>query len=134
LQRSINRVFDDRTVGRPKGQEAREVIWAPPVSTYEDKNAYVLFCDLPGIAQKDVKLNIDKNILTLSGTRKLAQEDNRENYVRIESPFGTFNRSFVLPDTVQTEKVEASMEKGILRIQLPKRDQSVPKEIKIKNK
>ena len=134
LQRGINRLFDDAAVGRSKRQGTDEVIWAPAVNTYEDKNEFVLFCDLPGVLQKEVKLKVENDILTLSGTRKLDHEDKRENYQRIECVFGTFSRSFTLPATVDPGKIDASMNKGVLTIRLPKREESKPKQIEIRGK
>lgn len=132
LQRSINRLFDDAGPSRRQAREGAEAMWSPAVNTYEDKDAFVLSCDLPGMDQKDVKLNLDNNMLTISGTRKLEHEDKRENYQRIECVFGTYSRSFTLPATVNTEKVEASMKNGVLKIRLPKREESMPKQIDIK--
>jgi HSP20 family protein len=134
LQRSINRLFDDASSARRQGQEGATAMWAPAVNTYEDKDAFLLSCDLPGMDQKDVKLNLDNNMLTIFGTRRLEHEDKRENYQRVECLFGTFNRSFTLPATVDAGKIEAKMENGVLKIRLPKREESKPKQIDIKVK
>jgi HSP20 family protein len=134
LQRSINRLFDDASTTRRPGREAADAVWVPAVNTYEDKDAFLISCDLPGMDQKDVKLNLDNNTLTISGTRKLEHEDKRENYQRVECVFGTFSRSFTLPATVDGGKIEASMENGVLTIRLPKREESKPKQIDIKIK
>jgi HSP20 family protein len=132
LQRSVNRLFDDAASGRRERREGTEAMWAPAVNTYEDKDAFVLSCDLPGMDQKDIKINLDNNTLTISGTRKLEHEDKRENYQRVECVFGTFSRSFTLPGTVDTDKIEANVEKGVLKIRLPKREESKPRQISIK--
>jgi HSP20 family protein len=134
LQRSINRLFDDTYSTREQQGKGTEAVWAPTVNTLEDKDAFLLSCDLPGMDQKDVKLSLDNQTLTVSGTRKLEHEDKRENYHRIESVFGAFSRSFTLPAVVDTEKVEAHMENGVLKIRLPKREESKPKQISIKSK
>jgi len=135
LQRGINRLFDESSSARTQGQEgAAGAMWAPAVNTYEDKDAFLLSCDLPGMDQKDVKLNLDNNMLTISGTRKLEHEDKRENYQRVECFFGTFSRSFTLPATVDAAKIDASMENGVLTIRLPKQEESKPKQIAIKVK
>jgi len=134
LQRSINRLFDDTVSGRERKGKPTEALWAPTVNTLEDKDAFVLTCDLPGIEQKDVKLSLDNDTLTISGTRKLEHEEKKENYQRIESYFGAFSRSFTLPAVVESGKVEAQMENGVLKIRLPKREESKPKQIEIKGK
>jgi len=132
LQRSINRLFDEAGQGRTQGREAPDAIWAPAVNTYEDKEAFVLSCDLPGLDQKDVNLKLDRDTLTISGTRKLEHEDQKENYQRVECVFGTFSRSFTLGPTIDVDKIEAHMENGVLKIRLPKREESKPKQISIK--
>lgn len=134
LQRSINRLFDDAVSGRDRKGKPAEALWAPTVNTLEDKDAFLLSCDLPGVEQKDVKLSLDNDTLTISGTRKLEHEEKKENYQRIESTFGSFSRSFTLPAVVDTAKVEANMENGVLKIRLPKREESKPKQIEIKGK
>jgi HSP20 family protein len=131
LQRNINRLFSDASSSRRERQEGADAVWAPPVNTYEDKEGFSLSCDLPGMDQKDVKLNLDKDTLTISGTRKLENDDKRENYQRVECVFGTFSRSFTLPATVDSEKIEAHMENGVLKVRLPKREESKPKQISI---
>jgi HSP20 family protein len=134
LQRSINRLFDDVGATRRQRREGADAVWAPAVNSYEDKDAFLLSIDLPGIDQKDVKISLDNNTLTISGTRKLEHEEQKENYQRIESFFGTFSRSFTLPATVATEKIEANVESGVLKIRLPKREESKPRQIEIKGK
>ena len=132
LQRDINSLFNDALSGKRSRQESNDAMWAPAVNTYEDKDAFVISCDLPGLKQSDIKLNLDKNVLTISGSRKLDNEDKMENYQRVESYFGTFNRSFTLPATVDSEKIDANMENGVLKIRLPKKEESKPRQIEIK--
>ncbi len=132
LQRSINRLFDDAGSTRRQRTEGSDAVWAPPVNTFEDKDAFLLSLDLPGLTQSDIKINLDNNTLTVSGNRKLEHEEQRENYQRIECIFGTFSRSFTLPGTVAAEKIEANMENGVLKVRLPKREESKPRQIEIK--
>jgi HSP20 family protein len=134
LQRNINRLFSDAAPSRQSGRVGSEAVWMPPVNTYEDKEGYTLTCDLPGLGQKDVRLNLDKDTLTISGTRRIEFEDKRENYQRIESAFGPFSRSFTIPATVDVEKIAAHMENGVLSVRLPKREESKPKQIEVKIK
>jgi HSP20 family protein len=134
LQRNINRLFGDSASTRHSGREGSEAVWMPPVNTYEDKEGFTLTCDLPGLGQKDVRLNLDKDTLTISGTRRIEFEDKRENYQRIESAFGSFSRSFTIPATVDAEKISAHMENGVLSVRLPKREESKPKQIEVRIK
>lgn len=134
LHGEIERLFD-QALGRPllRGEE-RGAAWMPNVDIHEDKDGINISADLPGMTQKDVQVNIDNNVLTLSGERKLDREDKRDNYHRIERFYGKFSRSFSLPNTVDTDKVEAHMENGVLRIHLPKREEAKPRQIEIKVK
>jgi HSP20 family protein len=134
LQRSINRLFEDAAGGRREQRERADAIWAPAVNSYEDKDAFLLSCDLPGLDQKDIKISLNQNTLTISGTRKLEHEEKKENYQRIECVYGTFSRSFTLPATVDVEKIDAHMDKGVLKVRLPKREESKPRQIEIKPK
>lgn len=103
----------------------------PPVDIYEDEHNITLQAELPGIEEKDLDIRVDNNILTISGERKLENEENRENFHRIERSFGRFTRSFTLPPTVDTEHVNAEFVNGVLRIALPKTEAAKPKQIKI---
>ena len=134
LQRSINRLFEDAGSARKERRDSADAVWAPAVNTYEDKDAFLLSCDLPGMDQKDIKISLDNNTLTISGTRKLEHEEKKENYQRVECVFGTFSRSFTLPATVNAEKIEANVDKGVLKIRLPKREESKPRQIEIRAK
>jgi len=134
LHGEIDRLFDE-AVGRPLTRgETRAPTWVPTVDIHEDPDGINISADLPGMTQKDVKLNIDNNVLTLSGERKLERENKKENYHRVERYYGNFSRSFSLPNTVNTEKVEAHMDNGVLKIHLPKREEAKPKQIEIKVK
>jgi len=132
LQRDINRLFNDTTAPRRERSGSAEAMWAPAVNSYEDKDAFTLSFDLPGIDPGDVKVNLDKDVLTIAGTRKLENEAKRENYQRIECAFGSFSRSFTLPATVNAERIEARLENGVLKVRLPKREESKPKQIDIR--
>ena len=133
LQRNINSLFGGFFPAGRERQAGSDAMWTPPVNSYEDKESFVLTCDLPGMEQKDVKINLDKDILTVAGTRKLDRENEKEKYLSVESAFGTFSRSFTLPPTVAIDKIEAKMEKGVLTIRLPKKEESKPKQISIKS-
>jgi len=133
LHSEIDRLFGESSQARATGR-GELAVWTPNVDIYEDKEGIAISVDLPGIVQKDVRLNIDNNVLTLSSDRKLEHEDKKDNYHRIERFYGTFSRSFSLPNTVNTEKVDAHMENGVLKIYLPKREEAKPKQIEIKVK
>jgi len=108
--------------------------FAPAVDIYEDENMITVQAQVPGVKTEDVHIDIENNVLTLSGERKLEREDKREGYHRIESSYGSFTRSFVLPESADAEKVEASLSEGVLNVRIPKRPEAAPKRIEVKTK
>ena len=112
----------------------KDGIWQPPVDIYETVDSIVIKAELPDVDQKDIEVRIEENTLTLRGERKHEDEVKKENYHRIERYFGTFQRSFSLPTTVDQEKVVAACDKGVLTITLPKKEETKPKQINIEVK
>ena len=129
LQGRMNRLFRDSFV---EGQEALTTSsFAPPVDVYEDEHNVTLKIEVPGIDEKDIDVRIENNLLTVHGERKFEKEEKEENYRRVERQYGNFTRSFTLPNTVNTESVQANYDKGILKIQLAKKAEAKPKQIKV---
>jgi HSP20 family protein len=105
--------------------------FVPAVDVYEDEHNLALKLEVPGMKEEDLNVTVENNTLTVSGERKLEKEEKEENFHRIERRYGSFTRSFRLPNTVDPEKVEAGYEKGILKITLAKRAEAKPKQIKV---
>lgn len=105
--------------------------WAPNVDIFENENELVVKAELPGIDQKNVELNVENNVLTISGERKLEFEDRKENYHRVERAYGTFSRSFSLPRLIDESKIEADYKDGVLTVHVPKHEKAKPQKIKI---
>ena len=105
--------------------------FVPAVDVYEDEQNVVLKLEVPGINEEDLKVSLENNTLTISGERKFEKEEKEENFHRIERRFGSFTRTFRLPTTVDSEKVEAGYDKGILKITLAKRAEAKPRQIKV---
>src|SRR6478752_7949552 len=105
--------------------------FVPPVDVYEDEQTLILKLEIPGVNEEDLNVSLENNTLTIQGERKFEKEEKEENFHRIERRFGSFARTFRLPNPVDTEKVEANYEKGILKIALAKRAENKPKQIKI---
>lgn len=103
----------------------------PAVDIYEDEKNIQIKAELAGIKPEEVKIEIENGVLTLQGERKLENEEKKEGYHRVERMYGSFARSFVLPDGVETEGVEAGYKDGILTLTLPKRAETQKKEIKV---
>jgi len=91
----------------------------------------VVTAEMPGVEPKDVDLRVENGTLTLRGERKLEREDQQEQYLRIERSYGTFSRMFSLPTTVDAERIKAEFKNGLLKITLPKREESKPKSIHV---
>jgi HSP20 family protein len=129
MERDIRRIF--RNLQSESDEPASMGVWAPPVDIYETDNEVVVRAELPGMDQKDIDIRIENNVLTIKGERRMDQHVKEDNYHRIESAYGTFTRSFTLPTTVDEENAKAEYRNGILKITLPKREQSKPKQIKV---
>jgi HSP20 family protein len=122
--------FADVT-GAPGTEQLAFGTFVPAVDVYEDEHNLVLKLEVPGMNEKDLNVTVENNTLTVSGERKLEKEEKEENFHRIERRYGSFSRTFRLPNTVDPEKVEAGYDKGILKITLAKRAEAKPKQIKI---
>jgi HSP20 family protein len=105
--------------------------FVPAVDVYEDEHNLVLKLEVSGINEEDFKVSLENNTLTVTGERKFEKEEKEENFHRIERRYGAFTRTFRLPNTVDTEKVDAGYDKGILKITLAKKAEAKPKQIKV---
>ncbi len=105
--------------------------FVPPVDVYEDEQNLTLKLEVPGVNEGDLNVSVENNTLTVQGERKFEKEEKEENFHRIERRYGSFTRTFKLPNTVDADKVEASYDKGILKITLAKRAEAKPRQIKV---
>jgi HSP20 family protein len=110
---------------------SRNAPFRPAVDISEDETAFRVAAELPGLMKEDVKVELEKNVLTLRGERSLKNEETKENYRRIERTYGSFERSFVLPETVDAEHIAAEMKDGVLHVTLPKRALPGPRQVEI---
>lgn len=129
LQDQVNRLFDTSFPGR--SDSSALTAWAPAVDIYETENELVLKADLPDINEKDLDIRVENNMLTIRGERKFEQKVKEDNYLRIERTYGSFSRSFSLPNTVSTEGIKADYKNGVLTVELAKRAESKPKQVKV---
>ena len=133
IQNEMNRLFNTffdpaAPTGRGSGATRR---WLPPMDLVETPDHYVLRADLPGLADGDVNIQLEDNVLTVSGERAPKHEDEQEGYYRLERAFGAFSRSLTLPDGVDPEGVQAHFDRGVLEIRIPKPEQKKPKTVQI---
>ena len=133
MQDRMNRLFDEFFGRRGPLTFETEESWgfAPPVDIYEDAHKLTFKVEIPGMEEKDLKVEIEDNTLTVSGERKVEKEIKEEHFRRKERHCGTFSRSFALPASVDTEKIEANYANGMLAIEFPKRAEAKPKQIKV---
>jgi len=132
LRDRMNRLFED-LVSSPKFEESDIIqsTWSPAVDIYETENELVLTAELPGVEEKDVEIKVEDNTLSLRGERKFEKETREENYHRIERAYGSFYRSFSLPNYVDQEKISAEYENGLLKVHMPKKAEVKPRKVKI---
>lgn len=129
LHEQVNRLFECN-LSHDRNQSALTA-WAPSVDIYETENELVIKADLPEVQEKDIDVRVENNMLTIRGERRLEREVKEEDYLRVERSYGAFTRSFSLPNTVNTEAIQASYADGVLKVTLPKRAESKPKQVKV---
>ena len=135
IQGELNRLFG-RTYGSGEDNGGASALatgtWAPAVDVYEDKDSVLLHVELPGVEPDDVELSVEDSTLTIRGRREFARDVDQENYRRVERRYGEFVRTFTLPPTADAERVHASFDKGVLTVEVPKKEEAKPRRIEIK--
>jgi HSP20 family protein len=130
LQDRMNRLFRE-SLREGQDESLSTSGFAPAVDVYEDEHNVTLKIEVPGIDEKDIDVRIENNLLTVHGERKIEKEEKEENYRRVERQYGGFTRTFTLPNTVDTDSVSATYDKGVLKIRLAKKAEAKPKQIKV---
>jgi HSP20 family protein len=133
FQKQMNRLLGEKFGFRNQMPEEEGVsaTWIPPVDVEETKDHLIFSFELPGFKNDEIKLNVENGVLTLEGERKFEKELNEKNYHRVERSYGRFYRSFALPANVDVSHVNANLVDGILKIELPKKEEAKPKSILI---
>jgi HSP20 family protein len=131
LQDEVNRLFST-SYARPYGDESfARGVWAPNVDIFENKDEIVLEAELPGMNREDFELTVENNVLTLRGERQFERKNEGENFHRVERSYGTFTRSFTLPQTISPDGVTAEYQNGLLRVVMKKREEVKARRIEI---
>lgn len=123
--------FLERTIGEPYEALWRRGAWMPDIDMFETEDNITVKAELPGLSAKDVDITVEENALSIKGERKFSDEVKRENYHRIERHYGMFERTFPLPATIKEDQVKANFKDGVLEINLPKAEKSIPKRVKV---
>lgn len=133
LQDRVNKMFDQtvRTLYPETEEELERGTWAPAVDIHETEDSFVVKADLPGVNKDDIQIDLNDNTITFKGERKFENKVSKDNYIRVERSYGTFVRSFTLPQNVDAEKIKAAYKDGVLELTLPKKEEAKPKQIKV---
>jgi HSP20 family protein len=131
LQNRLNRFVRESYSPEGPEEDLTTTSFAPPVDIYEDEHTIAVKMEVPGIDEKDIDVRIDNNTLTVHGERKIEKEEKEENFRRVERQYGSFTRSFTVPSSVDTGQVSAHYDKGVLKINLAKKAEAKPKQIKV---
>lgn len=132
LQEEVNRLFSGNMARSFDEEGIARGSWSPSVDIYENKDHIVLEAELPGMKREDFDLSVENNTITLRGERHFEKKDETDNYHRVERAYGSFTRSFTLPNTVTAEGATAEYTNGVLRVTLPKREETKARRIEIK--
>jgi HSP20 family protein len=130
LQTEMNRLFN-AAFDSPSAANNPARRWTPAMDLMETDEEFVLRADLPGMSESDVSVELEDNVLTVSGERKTEHEDKREGFYRMERAFGSFSRSLTLPKGVDPEAVSAQFDRGVLEVRIQKPAQRKPRKISI---
>ena len=132
-ENQVQRVLGLTPRGGNGGKESMTVAnWSPLVDITEDDEQYLVKAEMPDLKKEDVKVKVENGELTISGERKLEKEENRQKFPRIERAYGSFMRSFTLPEDVRAEKVAAEFKDGLLTVHLPKDEKAKPRSVEVK--
>ena len=133
LQHEMNRLFStffDTPTGTGPANGGRR--WIPAMDLVETDDSFVLRADLPGLAEGDVSIELEENVLTVAGERKAEHEERKEGYYRVERSTGAFRRSLTLPEGVDADAITATFDKGVLEVRIPKPEERKPRKVQIR--
>jgi HSP20 family protein len=128
LQEQVNRLFENSF---PSRLDSSLASWAPAVDVHETENELVVTADIPGMNEKDLDVRVESNMLTIGGERKTESNVKDDIYLRVERSYGSFSRSFSLPNAVNTQGIAAEYNNGVLSVRLPKREETKPRQVKV---
>lgn len=133
MEKRLSTVFGRVPVAGGENKEAITVAeWSPLVDITEDDKEYLIKAEIPEMKKEDIKVNVNEDVLTISGERKYEKEEKGKKYHRVERAYGSFMRSFTLPEDADAAKVSAEYKDGVLKVHLPKSEKAKPKSIEVK--
>jgi HSP20 family protein len=131
IQNEMNRLFNTFFDSPPSAGGTAQRRWIPAMDLVETEGDFILRADLPGLSDEDVHVQLEDNVLTVSGERKAEHEERKEGYYRVERAFGKFSRSLTLPEGVDAEAVAANFNNGVLEVRIPKPEERKPRKVAI---
>jgi HSP20 family protein len=131
LQREVDSIFDRFFNRTGSGDGRSAAVWSPSTDLVETDEDFRLRLDVPGMTKDDISINLQNRTLTVSGERTSERSEEDEEHVRVERAFGTFHRSFTLPEAVDADHIEATYDNGVLTISVPKTEESTRRQIEI---
>jgi HSP20 family protein len=134
MQNRLSSLFGRRLpLLQDSGEEEFTVTeWSPPVDIAEDDKEYTVKAELPGLNKENIKVSVEGGVLSIAGERKVEKEEKNKRYHRIERSYGSFTRSFTLPEDASGEKVNAEFKDGVLKVHLPKEEKAKSKSVEVK--
>jgi len=134
MEKRLSNVIE-RAIGVPNGEKKEAISvaeWSPVVDITEDEKEYVIKAEIPEMKKEEIKINVHDDVLSVSGERKYEQEEKGKKYHRVERSYGSFMRSFTLPEDADGSKIAAEYKDGVLKLHLPKTDKAKSKAVEIK--
>ena len=131
MQREIDQLFKDFSLSGDPGNASESAVWTPRADVHESDEAYVLQLDLPGVSKEDVQISVQDGRLAVTGERSIPGAQENMHLVRTERMSGSFYRSFALPQKISEEKIEAEYRDGVLKVFVPKAEETRPRRIQI---
>ncbi len=131
IQEEMNKLFNERLDNLSVTKNLKANMWEPLVDIIENDENYIIKAEVPDVEKKDIVINVENNLLSIKGEKKIEKQEKKENYHRAERYYGVFERAFTLPSTVDQENIKASLEKGVLTLIIPKKEELKPKKIDI---
>lgn len=135
LQSDVEKIFNQNLLQAKSGKDQSSLArsaWVPAIDIHEDNEAFYFDAELPGLKEDQIDVSVENSILTIKGERKQENEKKDKNFYRLEREYGSFLRSFTLPEVADTEKVNAEFKNGVLHLKIAKKEAVKPKQIKVK--
>ena len=128
MRREMDRAMDTRTA---EGSSVATSDWVPAVDIREEKDAFVILADIPGVDPKDIEVHMEAGMLTIKGEKESEKKEEREGYKRVERSYGSFYRRFSLPDSADPDKITAKSNNGVLEVRIAKHEKVQPRKISV---